>query len=172
MNLPNLLTLIRFVLIPIYLVLFFMDERYTAFGILLLAGCTDVLDGYIARKYNQVTMLGAMLDPLADKLMMITVIISLLWGGHLPWSAAIAVFIRDAGMIVGSALFHFRGKKTVPANWMGKLTTALFYLAILFVYFAWPYHLELLWVVIAFSFITAIIYTTHFFRLNRSVGAS
>ncbi len=138
-----------------------------AFLIVVAAGLTDILDGYLARKYGQVTTVGSMLDPLADKTMMITVILSLLITGHIPWSAGAAIFVRDAGMIAGSAYFHFRGKKTVPANWMGKLTTMLYYLAILFIFFEMPFAREYLWGVIVFSFITTFIYIGLFLTLNR-----
>ncbi len=71
MNLPNTLTLLRFFFIPLYLFLYFSEipgRIYWAFGVLLLAGLTDVIDGYLARRNKQVTQLGIMLDPLADKL--------------------------------------------------------------------------------------------------------
>lgn len=167
MNLPNMLTLARFVLIPVYILVFAGGHRYAAFSIILLAGLTDILDGYIARKRNQVTTVGSMLDPLADKTMMLAVMISLLVSGDLPWSAALAMFVRDAGMIIGSAFFHFKGFLTVPANWMGKLTTILYYVAILWIFFTLPYARELLWAVIVFSFVTTIIYIFQFKHLNR-----
>ncbi|QHW32571.1 CDP-diacylglycerol--glycerol-3-phosphate 3-phosphatidyltransferase [Paenibacillus rhizovicinus] len=170
MNVPNLLTMLRFALIPVYIVVFASDaanHMMWAFVIIVFAGVTDVLDGYLARKYGQVTTVGSMLDPLADKTMMIAVIISLLVTGHIPWSAGAAIFIRDAGMIVGSAYFHFRGKKTVPANWMGKLTTMLYYLAICFIFFEAPWARTYLWGVIAFSFVTSFIYIGLFMTLNR-----
>lgn len=170
MNLPNLLTMLRFALIPVYIAVFASDtsgHMKWAFFIVVFAGLTDILDGYLARKYGQVTMVGSMLDPLADKTMMITVILSLLIAGHIPWSAGAAIFIRDAGMIAGSAFFHFRGKKTVPANWMGKLTTILYYLAIMFIFFEFPFARTYLWGVIAFSFVTSLIYIILFVALNK-----
>jgi cardiolipin synthase (CMP-forming) len=167
MNLPNFLTLIRFVLIPLYVFVFMSDHKIAAFFIVIFAGLTDVLDGYIARKRGQVTELGIMLDPLADKCMMITVIISLVFTGMIPWAAALAMFVRDAGMILGSAIFHFRGKRTVPANAMGKITTVLFYLSFLFIFFEASFAIPFLWMVISFSLITSIIYIVLFRRLNR-----
>ncbi|KEQ25246.1 CDP-alcohol phosphatidyltransferase family protein [Paenibacillus tyrfis] len=166
-NLPNVLTVCRFVLIPVYLVVFGAGYIKSAFFVLLIAGLTDVLDGYIARKRNLVTELGSMLDPLADKLMMITVILSLVFSQMISWQAAGAMFLRDAGMIVGSAIFHFRGKKTVPANAMGKLTTVLYYVAILLIVFELPYAHTYLWFVIAVSFVTSIIYILQFKLLNK-----
>lgn len=167
LNLPNMLTMLRFALIPVYIAIFSSGHMKWAFLIIVLAGLTDILDGYLARRNGQVTSLGAMLDPLADKTMMITVILSLLITGHIPWSAGAAIFIRDLGMIIGSAYFHFRGKKTVPANWMGKLTTALYYFAILFIFFELPFARTYLWGIITFSFITSFIYISLFVSLNK-----
>ncbi|MFD0680742.1 MULTISPECIES: CDP-alcohol phosphatidyltransferase family protein [unclassified Paenibacillus] len=167
-NLPNLLTICRFFLIPMYLFVFEAGYIKTAFFILLLAGLTDVLDGYLARKRGQITQLGSMLDPLADKTMMIAVILSLVFSKMIPWEAAAAMFLRDAGMIVGSAFFHFRGKQTVPANVMGKLTTVLYYLAILLIIFEFPYAIACLWIVIIISFLTSFIYIFQFKSLNKN----
>lgn len=167
MNLPNLLTFCRFGLIPIYVVFFTTNHLKTAFLIVVLAGATDILDGYLARTRGQVTQVGIMLDPLADKCMMITVIISLLVSGKIPWLVAAAMFIRDAGMIVGSAFFHFRGKRTVPANSMGKLTTVLYYIAFLFIFFDFSFAITYLWFVVGVSFVTSVIYIVLFLGLNR-----
>jgi cardiolipin synthase len=170
LNLPNLLTLLRFALIPVYIAVFASGQpghMVWAFLVVVAAGLTDILDGYLARRNGQVTAVGAMLDPLADKTMMITVILSLLFTGHIPWSAGAAIFIRDLGMIAGSAFFHFRGKKTVPANWMGKLTTVLYYAAIMFIFFEAPFAKTYLWGVIVFSFLTTIIYIFLFVALNK-----
>jgi cardiolipin synthase len=138
-----------------------------AFLVVVLAGATDVLDGYLARKTGQITQAGVMLDPLADKCMMIAVILSLLITDRIPWPAAVIFFIRDVGMILGSAFFHFRGKRTVPANAMGKLTTVMFYVAFLFIFFELPFAIPYLWFVIGFSFITSISYIVMFKSLNR-----
>lgn len=167
MNVPNILTVCRFLLIPVYIIVFASGHIAWAFVVMLIAGATDVLDGHIARTRGQVTPLGEMLDPLADKSMMIVVIISLVIKGYIPWYAAVPLFIRDAGMIVGGAIFHFRGKRTVPANAMGKLTTVLYYLAVLFIVFRFDFALLYLWFVIAFSFVTSAIYIVKFNKLNR-----
>ncbi|MCR2806763.1 CDP-alcohol phosphatidyltransferase family protein [Paenibacillus soyae] len=166
MNLPNLLTALRFLLIPVYIGVFASGHMIPAFLVVVAAGVTDVLDGYIARKFGQVTPAGEMLDPLADKLMLITVIVSLLVSGHISWWAAGAMFLRDLGMIAGGLFAHFRGKKNVPANWMGKLTTVLFYFAIMFIFFEAPFAHTYLWVVIAFSFLTSFVYLLSYKTLN------
>ncbi|WP_124728467.1 CDP-alcohol phosphatidyltransferase family protein [Staphylospora marina] len=170
MNLPNFLTMVRFLLIPVYLMVFFSDlsgRMYWALGILLLAGLTDVVDGYLARRNKQVTQLGIMLDPLADKLMMIAVFLSLLFSGKISVGAAVAILFRDLAMIVCSAFFHLRGKKTVPANLMGKMTTFLFYVVLVMLMFGLPHAGVLLWGVIALSYVTTIIYMFQFRAVNR-----
>lgn len=171
MNLPNLLTIFRIALIPIYLYIFFSTVPYhveIALGILLLAGLTDIADGYIARKHKLVTTFGIMMDPLADKLMMMAVIASLFLTERISLWAALFFFIRDLAMISTGAVYHFRGKKTVPANAYGKLTTLFLYLVIPLVMYRYQYSETILWTVIAFSFITSAIYLGKFRLLNRT----
>lgn len=166
MNVPNLLTLFRFALIPVYIAVFVSGNLPLAFGVIVLAGATDILDGYWARSRGQVTELGKMLDPLADKTLMIVVIITLLLRDMIGPAAAAAIFLRDLSMIIGSAYFHFRGRRTVPANSLGKLTTVLYYLAILFIFFEVEYAQPMLWTAIIASFIASIIYIGQFRILN------
>lgn len=171
MNLPNLLTIFRIVLIPLYLYVFFSATPYhveIALGILILAGLTDIADGYIARKHKLVTTLGIMLDPLADKLMMMAVIASLFLTERISLWAALFFFARDVAMIVTGAIYHLRGKKTVPANAYGKLTTVLFYLVFPLIMYRYEHSEAILWTVMAFSFITSAIYLGKFRLLNRA----
>ncbi|MBA4602983.1 CDP-alcohol phosphatidyltransferase family protein [Thermoactinomyces mirandus] len=170
MNLPNFLTLIRFILIPAYLVVFFSDmpwHVHWAFGIILLAGLTDVIDGYLARRMRQITQLGIMLDPLADKLMMLSVFLSLLISGKIGIWAAFVIFFRDVTMILCSMIFHLRGKKTVPANIFGKLTTFLFYIALFLLMFNFSIAQTFLWSVIALSYLTSLIYMVQLKAINQ-----
>lgn len=167
MNLPNMLTSLRFVMIPVYLYVFAKGHMIPAFLVIIAAGMTDILDGYIARRSGQVTEIGMMLDPLADKLMFFTVVLSLLMSGLVSWTAAGAIFLRDLGMIAGGLLFHLRGKKTVPANWMGKLTTIMFYFGIMFIFFKAAFAEPYLWVVIVFSYLTWLMYFFRILSLNK-----
>lgn len=171
MNLPNLLTLFRFVLIPVYFILFFSDlpgRIYWALSIVLFAGLTDVIDGYLARRNGQVTQLGIMLDPLADKCMLLAVFLSLLLSHKISIWAALAIFFREIVMIIGSAFFHFRGKKTVPANVLGKVTTILFYFTLVFLMLDVPLAQILLWIVVVVSYLASFIYFFQFKTLNQT----
>lgn len=170
MNLPNLLTLFRFIFVPIYLILFFSEipgRIYWAIGIVLFAGLTDVIDGYLARRYQQVTQLGIMLDPLADKCMMLAVFLSLLLSFKINVWETLAIFVREVSMIICSAIFHFQGMKTVPANVLGKVTTFLFYLVLILLMLDVEWARPLLWVVIGISFIASLIYVYEFVVLNH-----
>lgn len=171
LNLPNLLTLCRFALIPLYILVFSYEYYITAFLIVVLAGITDIFDGYIARSRGQVTPLGVVLDPLADKSMMLVVICSLLYSNIITWEAAIAIFVRDVGMIIGSALLYFQRKQTVPANLLGKLTTVLFYTAIVLLLLEVPYSFLFLWFVILFSFVSSANYIVKVRAMNSKQAA-
>ncbi|WP_346773996.1 CDP-diacylglycerol--glycerol-3-phosphate 3-phosphatidyltransferase [Brevibacillus sp. SYP-B805] len=170
MNVPNALTVVRIALIPAYLYIFFNPFPYhveIAYAILIIAGITDIVDGYIARKYKLVTPFGTMMDPLADKLMMMAVIASLFLTSRISVWATIVFFMRDLAMIVTSAVFHLRGKKTVPANAFGKVTTVLFYIAFTLVMFQHAYGEEVLWTVIGFSIVTSAVYLVKVRLLNK-----
>lgn len=173
MNLPNILTIARFLLVPTYLIIYFSDipsKLYWSLAIILLAGVTDVVDGYLARRYGLVTELGTLLDPLADKLMIIAVFLSLLITHKISLWAAVAVFLRDLSMIVFSTFFHFQGKKTVPANLMGKLTTVLFYTVLILLFFSVEGAEEYLWYVIGLSYLTSFIYLFQLRSINQHTG--
>ncbi|WDU82801.1 CDP-alcohol phosphatidyltransferase family protein [Caloramator sp. Dgby_cultured_2] len=104
MNIPNALTTLRFILIPTYLFVYFSKINNSflfAMIIFFIAGATDVLDGYIARKYNMVTKWGTLLDPLADKLMLLTVLFSLSYTNIIPHWVFYIVLIKEISMIIG-----------------------------------------------------------------------
>lgn len=133
MNLPNKLTVLRIILVPIYLIVFYSDlERRLTWALLIfiLAGLTDALDGYIARKYNLITELGKVLDPLADKLMMFAVLISLASSDLIPSWIIYMLILKEIVMILGGGiLFLFKGNQVVPSNIYGKIATICFYVA-------------------------------------------
>lgn len=133
MNIPNLLTILRMFLVPIYLFVFFsnMENKLLISGLIfILAGITDLLDGNIARKYNLVTKLGTVLDPIADKMMIFAVLISFTSAGYIPIWIIIAMGIKELLLILGGGILYlFKGKQVLPSNKYGKLATASFYAA-------------------------------------------
>lgn len=168
MNIPNIITLCRFALIPLFLILYLNGYSVEALVTVLLSGLSDILDGYIARRSGQITITGIMLDPLADKLMMLAIVTALLIKGVIPWQAVAVMAFREVGMIASSAFFHFRGMKTVPANVLGKATTVVYYGSIMLLLLSRPGGLTLLWIGITLSFLTTAVYLLKFRHLNRA----
>ena len=105
-NVPNVLTMIRMALIPVFWILFFTEGcRYWALAVYVIASLTDLADGYIARKYNLITDFGKLMDPMADKLMVVSMMMA--WGivGVLPVAPLVIVFIKETIMVIGSVLY-------------------------------------------------------------------
>jgi CDP-diacylglycerol--glycerol-3-phosphate 3-phosphatidyltransferase len=106
MNLPNKLTLIRIILIPLVMVSYMVDAipygKIIAIGLFVIAAITDFLDGYIARKYNLVTDLGKFLDPIADKLLVITALLMIVVDGTIPapWGLIVVAIIISRELII------------------------------------------------------------------------
>ncbi len=124
MNLPNIITLLRIALVPVFLA-FLIQNRYgLAIGVFIVAGLTDAIDGAIARMMNKKTSLGALLDPLADKLLVLTAFVALALTGRLPLWLAGAVIARDAAIVAGWLyLSRFGSRESLRPTALGKLTT-------------------------------------------------
>ncbi len=147
-------------LIPLFIIIFFSTFNYNfilATLIFILAGITDVLDGYLARKYNKITKIGQVMDPLADKLMQITVLTCLTIGGYIPIFLIIIIGIKEIIMIIGGIYIYFRKEKLViPANKYGKIATILFYIAVILI--SLPNSEYFFYVTILFSILAFIQY--------------
>ncbi len=128
-HVPNILTIIRFLLIPF--IIYFLATNQYIIGVILfiLSGITDVVDGAIARKFNFITDFGKLMDPLADKLTQISVLATLMIKDLIPvWILAI-VIAKEAIMIAGASFLYGRDV-VVSSKWFGKLATVLFFIAI------------------------------------------
>ena len=127
--LPNTLTVIRFLLIPIIVFYIFTGNYILAFVFFTLSGLTDVADGFIARKFNFVSNFGKLMDPLADKLTQIATLTSLVITDIIPIWILIIVLSKEFIMIIGASFLY--GKDVVVySKWYGKLATVLLYIAI------------------------------------------
>ena len=128
-HIPNALTILRFILIPIIIIYIVQDEYINAFIFLTISGLTDVLDGYIARKYDFITNFGKLVDPLADKTTQVAILVTLVLKNIIPMWILILVFIKEFVMVAGASFLY--GKElVVSSKWYGKASTVLFYLAI------------------------------------------
>lgn len=128
-NIPNTLTVVRIALLPAVVWRFLKGDKYGALGFYLLAMLTDAADGILARRLHQVTAVGKLLDPLADKLSLLTLLWLFVAAGEIPLWVILFVLAREAAMIVGSAVALHRGV-VVYALPIGKVTTVCFVLSI------------------------------------------
>ena len=128
-NIPNILTMLRFVLIPFILYFLSIDNYILTFVFLTLSGITDVLDGFIARKFNFITDFGKLIDPLADKATQLLTLAALVLKNIIPlWILGLLV-LKEFVMIAGASFLY--GKElVVSSKWYGKLATVLIYVAI------------------------------------------
>lgn len=125
LTLPNLLTAIRLVLVPCVLWMLLAGELETAFWLFALAALTDLLDGNLARWLHQQSVLGAWLDPIADKAMLLSTLIMLVWLNVLPLWLGIVVGVRDIVVLLGAAAYRtLTGGLEVAPTWWGKTATA------------------------------------------------
>lgn len=137
-TIPNILTLFRLAMVGVMLFFFAKGQALWALGIYVTAALTDVLDGYIARKYNQISNYGKLLDPMADKLLSVAALAGLFFMGYIPKPLLITVVVKESMMIVGGVLILFVLKNVVYANKFGKFA-ALMYTAAILLTFLHPY---------------------------------
>lgn len=126
---PNILTVLRFFLIPFAVYYLINDQFILAIIFLTLSGLTDVLDGAIARKFNFITNFGKLIDPLADKITQLSLLGTLVLKNIIPLWILVIVLVKEAAMVAGASFLY--GKDlVVSSKWYGKASTVLFYLAI------------------------------------------
>lgn len=145
MTTANKLTIIRVVMIPVFLAILywgFPGSRYVALGVFILASLTDLLDGYIARHYNQISDFGKFMDPLADKCL---VMAALCWfveeGTMVGWVLAV-VLLREFA-VSGMRLVAVEKGRVIAAGWSGKIKTASTMVCICLILFGIPHGLNL-----------------------------
>ena len=171
MSIPNYLTLFRILLTPVFLITLvsYTPEkeglRFLALAIFVIAAITDALDGLLARFLKQRTALGQMLDPIADKILLISAYIGLLFVATLPYRPplwiTITIVFRDLILLVGFFALHFAAVKIeVQPNIWGKLTTASQMLLLCFILLEWPAAIPLAFLTVAFTIVSGIIYIT------------
>lgn len=133
---PNAISVGRLLLIPVA-IYWISDEQYWAAGILIaVLGATDWIDGWIARRYDQTSELGKVLDPTADRLMLITVAATLLWVGLVPWWFGVLVLVREVLIVVAVLVLAGAGASRIDVQWAGKAgTLALMFAFPAFVFF-------------------------------------
>ena len=133
-QLPNLLTALRLVLVPPILVLLVQGGYGTALALAIVAGVSDALDGWLARRFGWQSRIGGILDPLADKLLLVGTYVTLGLLGHLPAWLVVLVVLRDVVIVAGAAVYHFRFETVQPEpTQLSKINTVAQLLLVLVV---------------------------------------
>jgi cardiolipin synthase (CMP-forming) len=171
-QLPNALTILRLALVPVFIVVFLRAEdgsSWAAGWIFLVAGVTDQLDGFLARRWHVESRFGTLADPLADRLMLDAAAILLWLDDKLPWYAALIVVLRDVILVGGYKLLMPRGVE-LQVSKLGKAATWLLYLALGILLVVgqdteWP--LWLFWIGLGMALVAAAQYVV---EARRKVG--
>ena len=172
-TIPNVLTMIRLLLVPVFVVVYFrttVEPKYIALAIFAAASPTDMLDGYLARKLNQITDFGKLFDPLADKLMVLSAMICQAVTGVFPWVAVIVVACKELFMVLGG-LFLLSKDVVVYSNIFGKAAQVCFILSLILSFFhvplaQWGTRLDLilLWITVGLAILAMIVYAAEYLR--------
>ena len=178
MNIPNSLTILRILLIPFYIGLLIYGRYDQALIVLIVAGLTDALDGAIARVKNQYTRLGAVLDPLADKLLLTSGFITLSMIHLIPLWVTILVVSRDVILLLGTAVAHFTDSRVdLTPTFLGKGTTFLQLSYVVTVIFLSSRHIDLTMVLpllfgmVAFTLMSGLHYLYRGIRHTNAIGS-
>lgn len=152
LNIPNLLTMIRIALLPAVVWRFRKGDSLGALALYVIAMLTDAFDGLLARKLGQITTLGKLLDPVADKLSLITLLALFVADGQIPGWLLAVVLIKEAILVIGSAVALHRGI-VVHALPIGKVTTVTFIASMIARFLKWGAAADLLlWISLMLSF--------------------
>ena len=157
-NVPNTLTMLRILLVPVFAYLYLNGHRMPALAVYCTAALTDLADGYIARKYRMITDFGKLMDPLADKLMTITMGVCMVIRGDVPAAIVIILAAKECLMVAGGLLLLKKGS-VAYSRWIGKLAQAVVVSGFLLAFFsdrfeAWGVpglHVTVLWIGVALT---------------------
>ncbi len=172
-TIPNVLTMIRLALVPVFVVVFFCVEespKIIALCIFAAASLTDMLDGYLARKLNQINDFGKLFDPLADKLMVLTAMVCQAVAGVFPWAAVIIVGAKELLMVLGG-IFLLSKDVVVYSNIVGKAAQVCFIASLILSFFhdalkTWGVQLDLilLWITVGLAILALIVYAAEYLK--------
>ena len=177
-TIPNVLTILRIILIPVFVILFFNDQKKAALAVFIAASLTDMLDGYLARKLNQITDFGKLFDPLADKLMVLTALVCQTVAGPFPLVAVLIVAAKELVMVIGGIFMLSRGV-VVYSNYVGKAAQVCFIASLVLSFFHREFldggvillgmtpDILLLWITVALAIAAMIVYGIQAIRTIR-----
>ena len=167
MTTANKITIFRVIMIPVFLVLAYANQPVWAFVVFVLASLSDMLDGYIARHYHQITNFGKFMDPLADKVLVLAAMCFFVERGFMPGWAVALVLLREFA-VSGMRLIAVEQGRVIAAAWSGKIKTAVTMvgLAAMLLFSSYPWVNT---VVTALIVITTVWSGVEYFYKNRDV---
>ncbi|PSL39350.1 cardiolipin synthase [Labedella gwakjiensis] len=130
LTIPNLLSFLRLALVPVFLLFLIDGQDIAALIVLAVSGFTDFLDGFIARRFDQVTRLGQLLDPAADRLYILAAVLGLVMRELIPLWFVVAILARDILLVVVAIVLVGAGHGALPVNRVGKLATACLFVGL------------------------------------------
>lgn len=123
-TIPNVISILRLLLVPVFAWAIFTERDGLAISVLVISGATDYLDGWLARRLNQVSRLGQALDPAADRLFILSTLLGLAYRDLVPWLVVVLIVARDVIMVAGTVPLARRvGTSHLPVHFLGKLAT-------------------------------------------------
>lgn len=179
-NIPNALSVLRIVLIPVFMTLYLLYFDIWAFAVLLVSGLTDAVDGFVARRFNMITDCGKLLDPLSDKLTQVAVVVCLTTRYTELLPLTVLCFAKELFQAIGGILLLKKNVQAQGARWFGKVSTVLFY-ATMLVIVLWydalaanaPWVLWLLVSLVGISMLCAFVGYLHIFiHIRRDVTST
>jgi cardiolipin synthase len=184
LTVPNLISFARLAGVPLFLYLFLVAERYGwAVTVLAIGGTSDWIDGYLARRLGQVSRLGELLDPLADRLYILATLLAFTVKGVVPWWFAIALLAREAILLVTLLVLRRYGMGPPPVHYLGKTATFILLFAFPVLLLAWAtsgnVHAvayvngwALAWWGLVLYWLAGILYLQQFFGVIRARGGA
>jgi len=166
-HIPNILTILRLLAVPLMAVWMISGKWTESLILFLLAEFTDILDGYIARRYNFISNFGKLADPLADKLIQLTALFLLAHGGRLSYWFFYILCGKELAMIIGS-MFFLKKEIVVSSNWVGKAAAFVLFVGIVSAFINSPFSESLLWIGIIISLIAAVVYLKGYLKQIKS----
>lgn len=174
MNIPNTLSVFRLLLIPVFLLVFFLtpEQSWIAGLIIVVSGLTDVADGIIARKFNMVTQLGKILDPVADKLTQAAVCIALCIRHKELILLTVIFVVKELFMLIGGCVLVKSGKTIRSSKWFGKMATVVLYAVMFFIIVipeipSWALY-TLCGIAVGFVLFAFVMYIPEFLKIKKS----
>ena len=166
-DIPNMLTIIRLLLVFPLVILLWQELYASALLVFFIAGLSDGLDGYLAKRYNWTSVFGSVADPIADKLLMVSSYFVMCWQLHLPWWIFVLILIRDLVIVSGGLFYHHLfGVKEMLPTYLSKTNTFLQILLVLVVMFGLAFNYDLQ------VFITWLIYLVTFTTVGSGLQYS